>query len=87
MKRRIFWSVFFTVFLDYYGSTDLRIYCGYFLAICQLGFLNVELSIAEITPSIYSYFLLFDRMGNFLELETLKVKIIMLMYASMDITV
>ena len=32
-KDEFFWSVFFTVFFE---TADLRIYCGYFLAICQL---------------------------------------------------
>ena len=33
MKRRFFWSVFFT---DFFETADLPSYCGYFLAACQL---------------------------------------------------
>ena len=36
----MFWSVFFTVFFE---TADLRSYCAYFLAICQLCFLIASL--------------------------------------------
>ena len=65
MKRRIFLVCHFYSFFE---TADLRSYCGYFLAICQLCFYDLKRTIGDVL--IYS--LLFERILN-QEMKRMKI--------------